>query len=95
MDGRTINCLQSSAGILAGFPEGVLALGSAGMMPTGQPPGRRRYNRRAPNRVTPFIHEAACLAITTVVQELPSLGRSRVAAMRTCSLGRSPRMIGQ
>ena len=35
------------------------------------------------------------LAITTVVQELLSLGRSRAAAMRICSLGRSPRMIGQ
>src|SRR6478609_6361145 len=35
------------------------------------------------------------LAITTVVQELRSLGRSRFAAMRTSSRGRSPRMIGQ
>ncbi len=30
------------------------------------------------------------LAITTVVQELLSLGRSRFAAMRICSVGRSP-----
>jgi len=35
--------LAGSAGILAGCPEG--AFGSAGMMPAGQPPGRRRYNR--------------------------------------------------
>ena len=34
-------------------------------------------------------------AITTVVQELPSLGRSRFAAMRISSRVRSPRMIGQ
>ena len=35
------------------------------------------------------------LAITTVVQELRSLGKSRSAAMRILSRGRSPRMIGQ
>jgi len=35
------------------------------------------------------------LAITTVVQELLSLGRSRVAAMRIRSIGRCSRMIGQ
>jgi hypothetical protein len=35
------------------------------------------------------------LAITTVVQELLSLGRSRFAAMWISSRGRSPRMIGQ
>ena len=35
------------------------------------------------------------LAITTVVQELLSLGRSRVAAMLTGRLRRSPRTIGQ
>ena len=38
---------------------------------------------------------ALYLAITTVVQQLLSLGRSRLAAMRTSSFGRSPRMIGQ
>jgi len=35
------------------------------------------------------------LAITTVVHELLSFGRSRFAAMRISSRGRSPRMIGQ
>jgi len=35
------------------------------------------------------------LAITTVVQELLSLGRSRFAAVRISSRGRSFRMIGQ
>jgi len=40
-------------------------------------------------RVEPY------LAITTVVQELLSLGKSRLAAIRISSLGRSPRMIGQ
>jgi hypothetical protein len=35
------------------------------------------------------------LAITTVVHELLSLGRSRFAAMRMRSVGRSPRIIGQ
>jgi len=35
------------------------------------------------------------LAITTVVHELLSFGRSRFAAMRIASCGRSPRMIGQ
>jgi hypothetical protein len=35
------------------------------------------------------------LAITTVVQELLSLGKSRLAAMRISSRGRSPRTIGQ
>ena len=40
-------------------------------------------------------HEWGYLAITTVVQELLSLGKSRFAAMRISSLGRSPRMIGQ
>src|SRR5437667_2248454 len=35
------------------------------------------------------------LAITTVVQELLSLGKSRFAAMRISSRGCSPRMIGQ
>ena len=35
---------QSSAGILAGWPEGVVALGAAGVTPAGQPPGRGRYN---------------------------------------------------
>src|SRR5438067_6346452 len=35
------------------------------------------------------------LAITTVVQELRSLGKSRFAAMRISSRGRSLRMIGQ
>jgi hypothetical protein len=35
------------------------------------------------------------LAITTVVQELLSLGKSRFAAIRIPSRGRSPRMIGQ
>src|SRR3979411_1333416 len=54
MDERTINCLRSSAGILSGCPGGVLALGSAGMMSTGQRPGRRRYNRRALNRGAPL-----------------------------------------
>ncbi len=34
-------------------------------------------------------------AITTVVQELPNLGRSRFAAMRISRRGRSLRMIGQ
>jgi len=34
-------------------------------------------------------------AITTVVQELLNLGRSRLAAMRIDNIGRSPRMIGQ
>jgi hypothetical protein len=32
-----------SAGIPAGCPEGVLALGAAGVTPAGQPPGPRRY----------------------------------------------------
>jgi len=40
-------------------------------------------------------HESDYLAITTVVQELLSLGKSRFAAMRISSRGRSPRMIGQ
>jgi len=40
-------------------------------------------------------HESDYLAITTVVQELRNFGRSRAAAMRICSLGCSPRMIGQ
>jgi hypothetical protein len=40
-------------------------------------------------------HQSDYLAITTVVQELLSLGRSRLAAMRISSRGRSPRMIGQ
>src|SRR5258708_15887137 len=40
-------------------------------------------------------HEASCLAITTVVQELLSLGRSRVAAIRILRPGRCPRTIGQ
>jgi hypothetical protein len=35
------------------------------------------------------------LAMTTVVQELLSLGKSRFAATRISSLGRWPRMIGQ
>lgn len=35
------------------------------------------------------------LATTTVVQELLSLGRSRLGAIRTSILGRTPRMIGQ
>ena len=35
------------------------------------------------------------LAITTVVQELLSFGKSRFAAMRILSRGHSPRMIGQ
>ncbi len=35
------------------------------------------------------------LAITTVVQELLSLGKSRVAAKWIPSVGRSPRIIGQ
>ena len=35
------------------------------------------------------------LAITIVVHELLSFGRSRFAAMRISSVGRSPRMIGQ
>jgi len=39
--------------------------------------------------------ESNYLAITTVVQELLSLGKSRLAAMRISSRGRSPRMIGQ
>ena len=43
----------------------------------------------------PPINRASHLAITTVVQELLSLGRSRVAAMRNCRFGRSPRTIGQ
>src|SRR6202521_3431846 len=41
------------------------------------------------------LHDSDSLPITTVVQELPSLGRSRFAAMRMSSRGRSPRMIGQ
>ena len=40
-------------------------------------------------------HESNYLAITTVVQELLSLGKSRLAAVRISSRGRSPRMIGQ
>jgi hypothetical protein len=40
-------------------------------------------------------HESDYLAITTVVQELLSLGRSRAAATRIRSVGRCPRMIGQ
>ena len=39
--------------------------------------------------------EAVSLAITTVVHELLSLGRSRFAAIRIASRVRSPRMIGQ
>ena len=35
------------------------------------------------------------LAITTVVHELLSLGKSRFAAIRTLRRRRSPRMIGQ
>jgi hypothetical protein len=30
--------LQSSAGILAGWPEGIIALGAASVTPAGQPP---------------------------------------------------------
>src|SRR2546430_14811873 len=41
------------------------------------------------------FHESASRAITTVVQELLPLGRSRFAAIRISSRGRSPRMIGQ
>jgi hypothetical protein len=41
------------------------------------------------------MHESNYLAITTVVQELLSLGRSRLAAVRIRSVGRCPRMIGQ
>ena len=37
----------------------------------------------------------AYLAMTTVVQELFSFGRSRLEAMRIVRAGRSPRMIGQ
>jgi hypothetical protein len=40
-------------------------------------------------------HEPHYLAITTVVQELLSLGKSRFVAMQISSRGRSPRMIGQ
>ncbi|MGA7558466.1 MAG: hypothetical protein WBW01_07820 [Terriglobales bacterium] len=36
-----------SAGFLAGCLEAIVALGSAGGTPAGQPPGRRRYNHRA------------------------------------------------
>ncbi len=39
--------------------------------------------------------ESNYLAITTVVQELLTLGKSRSAAIRNSSRGRSPRMIGQ
>ena len=39
--------------------------------------------------------ESASRAITTVVHELFSFGRSRLAAMLIWSLGRLPRMIGQ
>lgn len=42
-----------------------------------------------------WILEANYLPITTVVQELRNFGRSRAAATRICSFGRSPRMIGQ
>jgi len=40
-------------------------------------------------------HRAVSLAITTVVLELLSLGKSRFGAMRILRRGRSPRMIGQ
>jgi hypothetical protein len=40
-------------------------------------------------------HESDYLAITTVVQELLIFGKSRLAAVWICRLGRSPRMIGQ
>jgi hypothetical protein len=43
----------SSAGILAGCPEGVLALDLAGVTPAGQPPGRRRYRRKRLELRTP------------------------------------------
>jgi len=38
---------EVAAAFIAGYPVGLLVLGSAGMMPAGQPPGRRRYRRRA------------------------------------------------
>ena len=43
-----------------------------------------------------YVPETGCsLAITTVVQELLTLGKSRFAAKRTRRVGRSPRTIGQ
>jgi pimeloyl-ACP methyl ester carboxylesterase len=41
------------------------------------------------------LYESVYLAITTVVQELLSLGKSRFAALRISRRGCSPRMIGQ
>ena len=55
----------------------------------------RRFTLIMSQSVGGWIPEANYLAITTVVQELLSFGRSRFAAMRIGSVGRSPRMIGQ
>jgi hypothetical protein len=46
-------------------------------------------------RQNPFLLNFGYRAITTVVQELLTLGRSRAAAMRMLNRGRSLRMIGQ
>jgi len=51
----------------------------------------------ASRQLTPVfrLYESESRAITTVVQELATFGRSRFAAMRISSRWRSPRMIGQ
>jgi hypothetical protein len=54
----------------------------------------KRYTRLFENAIL-AVQELESLAITTVVQELFILGKSRVAAMRISSCGRSPRTIGQ
>ncbi len=60
-----------------------------------QPIGRRHKARRTGRVKQNARHEPHYLAITTVVQELLSLGKSRFVAMQISSRGRSPRMIGQ
>ena len=42
-----------------------------------------------------FAHDSVSRAITTVVQQLLSLGKSRLRAMRILRLKRCPRVIGQ
>ncbi len=56
-----------------------------------------RGPRQDRNRIVPALSftSQSPLAITTVVQELFSFGRSRAAAIRISRLGRSPRTIGQ
>jgi hypothetical protein len=93
--------LEAALRALTGVPEQVPPLHLMGVSGRPQPKScasaasRRTRNFSSGNHSRKVGSSRLYLAMTTVVQELLSLGKSRSAAMRTSSLGRSPRIIGQ